>query len=342
MKSTRTIFEERKVLTRAVPQILLGSLLAVGLLVQPAIARTTSSVEQPSGAADYSIGPGDVLTITVPDAPEFGAKVRVGDSGTIQIMGVERPIAAEGKTTAQLSASIRQALIDARQLRDPGVFVFVDEYHGRTVTVLGSVNKPAVYTLEKRTTVLEAISAAGGALPNSGNTVTIVRGKASAEATDTQPGSVQILDLARLASGEEPSGNVEVRNGDIISVSAAQVVYVVGAVAKPGGFTLSNPADGISASQAVALAQGFTPLASTHHAVIVRQSTSDQSRREIPVDLGKMLSGQETDVLLAPNDILYIPESGAKKTLKVMGDVAMATINGIAIYGIGYKIGTSY
>jgi hypothetical protein len=34
--------------------------------------------------------------------------------------------------------------------------------------------------------------------------------------------------------------------------------------------------------------------------------------------------------------------SGRKQTLKVMGDIAMATINGIAIYGIGYKIGTSH
>ena len=341
MTSRTRLFEAKKSMIRALAPLFLSALSIFCVCVRPSLAQPTGSVEQ-SGAEDYSIGPGDVLTVTVSDAPEFGGKLRVGGSGTIQVMGVQQPVNAEGKTTAQLSASIRQALIDAKQLRDPEVAVFVDEYHGRTVTVLGSVNKPAVYTLQRRTTVLEAISAAGGALPNSGNTVTIVRGKASAEATDTQPGSVQILDLARIASGEDASGNVDVRNGDIISVSAAQVVYVVGAVAKPGGFTLSNPADGISASQAVALAQGFTSLASVHHAVIVRQSTSDQSRREIPVDLEKMMTGQETDVLLAPNDILYVPESGAKKTLKVMGDAAMATVNGIAIYGIGYKIGTSY
>lgn len=311
------------------------------LHISTALAKTPAD-NQTAAAQDYTIGPGDVLTITVADAPEFGGKVRVGDSGSIQILGIPKPVVAEGKSTAQLSASIRQALIDAKQLRDPQVSVFVDEYHGRTVTVLGSVNKPAVYSLERRTTVLEAISAAGGALPNSGNTVTIVRGEASAEATNTRVGSVQVIDLARLATGADLSANVEVRNGDVINVSAAQLVYVVGAVAKPGGFVLTNPEEGLSASQAVALAQGFTSVASIHHALIVRQSTSDHSRREIPVDLAKMMAGQETDVLLGPNDILYVPDSGAKKTLKVMGDVAMATVNGIAIYGIGYKIGTSY
>jgi len=313
--------------------------------VLPLIAAPASTVtagDQSTAAQDYTIGPGDVLTITVAEAPEFGGKTRVGDSGSIHLLGMASPVVAEGKSAAQLSADIRQALIDAKQLRDPQVSVFVDEYHGRTVTVLGAVNKPAVYSLQRRTTVLEAISAAGGALPNSGSTATIVRGPASAEATGTAIGSVQIVNLSRLAEGQDLTANAEVRNGDIINVSAAQLVYVVGAVTKPGGFVLTNPEEGISASQAVALAEGFTRLASVHRGVIVRQSTSDQARREIPVDLAKMMAGQETDVLLAPNDILYVPDSGAKKTLKVMGDVAMATVNGIAIYGIGYKIGTSY
>ena len=307
-----------------------------------ALAETPVDGEKVAAAQDYTIGPGDVLTITVADAPEFGGKFRVGDSGSIQLLGVAKPVAAEGKNTAQLSEAIRQALIDAKQLRDPQVTVFVDEYHGRTVTVLGAVNKPAVYSLQKKTTVLEAISAAGGALPDSGNTVTIVRGKASAEATETAVGSVEIIDLARLATGKDVSGNVEVRSGDIINVSAAQLVYVVGAVTKPGGFVLSNPAEGLSATQAIALAQGFAPAASVHHGLIVRESTSDRSRREIPVDLAKIMAGQETDVLLAPNDILYVPASRGKKTIKAMGDVAMATVNGIAIYGVGYKIGSAY
>jgi len=329
-------------LKRIAAKILVCALLFCTRAGTPAAYTDATNDTGSIAVEDYTIGPGDVLTVSVPDAPEFGGKVRVGDSGFIQVPGVQQPVAAAGKSTTELSESIREALIDAKQLRDPHVNVFVDEYHGRTVTVLGSVNKPAVYSLQKRTTVLEAISAAGGALPNTGNTVTIVRGKASAEATGTPEGSVQIIDIARLTSGKDVSGNIEVRSGDIINVSAAQVVYVVGAVTKAGGFVLSNPEEGISASQAIALAQGFTSLASVHHSVIVRQSTSDLSRKEIPVDLAKMMAGQETDVVLAPNDILYVPESGGRKTLKVMGDVAMATVNGIAIYGIGYKIGTSY
>jgi polysaccharide export outer membrane protein len=293
------------------------------------------------GLEDYKIGPADVLSITVTDAPEFSEKVRVTDAGAIPLTGVEQAVTAEGLTPMQLSQSIRKALIDAKQLRDPKVNVFIEEYHGRSITVLGSVAKPAVYSLTHRTNVLEALSLAGGALPNTGNTVTIVRGAASAEATNTKPGSVQIVDVTRLTRGEDTSANVEVRNGDVLNVSPAEVVYVVGAVVKPGGFTLTNPAEGISVVQAVALAEGFRPLAAMHRGLIIRQSTSEQARREIPVDVQNLMTGKEADQVLAPNDVLYIPESGGKKALKVMGDIAMATINGIAIYGIGYRIGTS-
>lgn len=312
----------------------------------PACEQASASFDEPSkadkasrnAAEDYKIGADDVVTVSVSEAPEFGGRFRVSDTGMIEVPGVSQPILAEGKSAFELAHSIGQALIDAKQLRDPRVSVFVEEFHGRTVTVLGSVMKPAVYPLQKRTSVLEALSLAGGTQPNAGNTVTIVRGPASAEATGTTVGSVQILQLSSLVDGKDLSANVEVKNGDVISVSAAQLVYVVGAVVKPGGFTMADPASGVSVVQAVALAQGFNSVAS-HHGVIVRQSTSDKARVEIPVDIGQMMEGRNTDVVLAPNDILYVPTSGTKKTLKAMGDVAMATVNGIAIYGIGYRIG---
>jgi polysaccharide export outer membrane protein len=289
---------------------------------------------------EYKIGPGDVISVTNVDAPEFGGKFRISESGTMEIPGLPEAIQAEGQTPTELAHSIRQALIDAKQLRDPKVGVYVEEYHGRTITVLGAVAKPSVYPLERRTTVLEALSLAGGALPNSGNIVTIVRGAASAEASGNPVGSVEIIDLNRLVKGKDSSGNVQVQSGDVISVSSAEIIYVVGAVTKPGGFAMSDPSAGISVAQAIALAEGFTSVAATHRGLIIRQSTSDTARREIPVDIAQVLGGKSTDTRLAPNDILYVPQSGTKKTLKVMGDVAMAVVNGVAIYGVGYRIGT--
>jgi protein involved in polysaccharide export with SLBB domain len=146
--------------------ILLTFLVAAGvassafpLRAQNVVANTTTG-----GVEEYKIGPGDILTITVTDTPEFGGKFRVSDAGVIQMIGLSEPLVAEGLTTIELSQSIRKSLIDAKQLRNPKVNVFIDEYHGRTITVLGSVTKPSVYSLTKRTNVLEALSFAGGAL----------------------------------------------------------------------------------------------------------------------------------------------------------------------------------
>jgi polysaccharide export outer membrane protein len=290
--------------------------------------------------SDYTIGPGDLLSVSVSDAPEWSGKFRVTDAGMIEMSGLSSPVQADGHTPDEVGHAVRQALIDAKQLRDPRVNIFVEEFHGRTVTVLGAVSKPGVYPLERRTTALGALSLAGGALPTAGTTVTVVRGAASAEATGTAEGSVEIIDLSRVVKGGAGTGNVQVRNGDVVSVSNAPLVYVVGAVVKPGGFVLSDPASGISVVQALAMAQGLNSVAAAHHALVIRQSTSDVGRRDLPVDLAAVLAGKTQDVVLAPNDILYIPDSAAKKSLKVMADVAMAAVNGLAVYGLGYRVGT--
>lgn len=290
-----------------------------------------------SAVEEYRIAPGDVVSVTVLEASEMGGKFRVNENGDLLMAAVPTPIHAEGKTLAELSHAIKQAFIDANQLRDPSINVYVEEFHGRTVTVTGAVAHPSVYPIPPHTTVLEAVALAGGLLPTAGATVTIVRGEASAEATGTAVGSVEIIDLNRLVKGKDTSANTRVYKGDVVNVPSAEFVYVVGAVTKPGGFAMPDPVSGISVVQAVAMAEGFTSVAATHHGVIIRQSTSDTARREIPVDIGNILSAKETDVRLAANDILYVPDSLGKKSLKLIGDAAIAAVSGIAIYGVGYR-----
>jgi polysaccharide export outer membrane protein len=142
--------------------------------------------------------------------------------------------------------------------------------------------------------------------------------------------------MGDLLSGKDVSAIPEVKNGDVINVSAAQLIYVVGAVTKPGGYTMADPSSGVSVVQAVALAEGLNSVAS-HHGLIIRQSTNDRARTEIPVDIGQMMTGKSADVILAPNDILYVPVSGGRQTLKAMEQVAMAAVSGVAIYGLGYR-----
>lgn len=287
-------------------------------------------------ADDYVVGPGDVLSITIADAPEFSGKFRVSESGVLNLPALGAPIQTAGQTPTQLARIIREGLIDAKQLKNPTVNLFVEEFHGRNVTVLGSVAKPSVYPLQRRTTVLDALSLAGGLTPTAGNTLTIV---SNGEKSTWSGAKAQTIDIAQLMQGKDLSLNREVHDGDVLSVSSAQVVYVVGAVNKPGGFVLLDQSSGMSALQALSMAEGFNSIASTHHSIIIRRNTDGPNRLTIPVDLGELLTGKGPDVRLEANDILYVPNSKAKETLKVAGDIAMAAVNGIAVYGIGYKVG---
>jgi polysaccharide biosynthesis/export protein len=287
-------------------------------------------------ADDYQIGPGDVLAISVTDAPEFSGKFRVDQSGFLVMSSLGSPLKAEGKTPMQLSRELVKALEDARLYRDPTVNIFVEEYHSKTVAVVGAVAKPGLYPLQRRTTVIEVISEAG-LLPTAGNRVTIIPPATNPKDPTSQPAS-RTVELARLMQGKDSSLNVVVHDGEVISVASAEVVYVVGAVTKPGGFVLQDRSAGVTALQAIALAQGMTPVASAKRGLIIRRNSDGSARENLPVDLSRIMTGKQGDVQLDANDILFVPVSGSKQTLRAMGEAAMTAVNGVTFYGLGYRV----
>jgi polysaccharide export outer membrane protein len=315
-------------------------LLAAGLHGQASQTPAENAAEIRAQNQDYLIGPGDVLAIAVTDAPEFTGKFRVDQSGYLAMSSLLHPIKAAGQTPIELSRNLVAALEEAKLYREPTVNVYVEEYHSHTVSVVGAVAKPGIYPLQRRMSVVEVVSEAG-LLPSAGNRVTIIRGGLAElnekPAADTSP---QTFDLSKLMRGDDPKSNVELHDGDVVRVSTAEVIYVVGAVTKPGGFVMQDQSAGVTALQAIALAEGLTPVASGHRGVIVRRNTDGTAREHLPVDLAKIMSGKSEDVQLAANDILFIPVSGSKQSLRTMGQVAMIAVNGVAFYGLGYRVGT--
>jgi len=344
----------RGILLRQSPQCFL---VVVSLFMVESIAplsgQTTAPLQtspvpnSPRVASDYLIGPRDVLAISVADMPEIREKenFRVTDAGYILLPTLHDPLKAEGLTASELSERIAQSLRDADILRDPIVNVYVEEFHSRTVTVLGAVAKPSVYPLEKPTTLLEALSKAGGLTPTSGRALTIMRKGPLNESnvTNNGPGQAgevsQTIDLAKLMQGKDPSLNIEVRDGDVISVSTAPIIYVVGAVGKPGGFALQDPSSGLTVLQALAEAQGYSSVAKPKESLIIRRSASGQDREKIPINLKAIMEGKLPDQWLEANDILFVPESAAKRNLHAWGNaLGNGLITGVAIYGLGPKI----
>jgi polysaccharide biosynthesis/export protein len=135
----------------------------------------------------------------------------------------------------------------------------------------------------------------------------------------------QILETGDMAN------NIVILPGDVVTVPHAGIVYVLGAVTKPGGYTVSNDRAQLTTLKVLSLAGGLNRTAKSDHAVIVRKDSSGQ-QREVEVDLKKVMNFQSEDVQLRPSDILYVPNSGGKAIAYRIAELSVAVGSGVLIY----------
>lgn len=285
----------------------------------------------------YLIGVGDIINIRIAEEEEVSGRYQVSETGGVQIPLLDKPVQAAGLTTFDFSNHVARELKQQQILKEPYVTVFIERGMTQNVTVVGPVARPGIYPIERPTRLLDVLSMSGGLLPNAGQTITIthpVTNPKSTPAADSNGGAPSNVDVATLMSGENREANVFVRAGDQITVSGASIVYVVGAVIRPGAFAVQDPKNGLSVLRAIAMVEGTLPTASLGKTIIVRKSTSEAGREEIPIDLPKIMKGKAQDPILMANDILFIPHSGLKQGLRKMGDIATTA----AGYGLGLRI----
>lgn len=303
--------------------------------MKPEGASTAAQSPAPQFFGGYLIGVGDILNIQVAEEDEVSGRYQVSDKGNIQIRLLSEPVKAAGLTTFQLSQSLEDALKQQQILKQPYVTVLIERGMTQNVTVVGPVARPGIYPIERPTHLLDVLSMSGGLQQDAGQTITINHRSEAAtggensnggKAASSQPTTI---DVSALMSGENREANVLVKPGDEITVSGASVVYVVGDVNRPGAFAVRDPRNGISVLRAIALVEGTKSTASLGRAVIVRKSTSDSSRKEIPVDINKIMKGKAQDPVLMANDILFVPVSGFKQGLHAMGDIATRAATGV-------------
>ncbi len=111
----------------------------------------------------------------------------------------------------------------------------------------------------------------------------------------------------------------------------AGIIYVVGAVQRPGGFVMQSDRDRMTTLKILSLAGGTTGSAKQRQAVILRKNPETGKRDEVPVDLKKVMDLKTEDVMLQPSDILFVPDSSGKKALHRAGDVAISLTTGLAL-----------
>jgi polysaccharide export outer membrane protein len=139
------------------------------------------------------------------------------------------------------------------------------------------------------------------------------------------------VNLNQILEGGDLGSNIILLPGDVVTVPHAGIVYVLGAVARPGGFVVSNDRKQLTTLKVLSLAGGLNRTAKSDRAVIVRKDGGGQ-QREVEVDLRKVMKFEAEDLQLRPSDILYVPNSGAKSALVKTGEIALGVGTGVLIY----------
>jgi polysaccharide export outer membrane protein len=144
------------------------------------------------------------------------------------------------------------------------------------------------------------------------------------------------VNLNELMESGDATNNIILQSGDIVTVPHAGIVYVLGAIAKPGGYVLANDRTHMTTLKMLALAGGFNRTAKSDHAVIIRRDRQGQ-QHEQTVNLKEIVQRKAEDVRLEPSDILYVPDSKAKQVLYRASEAAVALASGVALYRVAYR-----
>jgi polysaccharide export outer membrane protein len=286
--------------------------------------------------AQYVLGPDDQVKIWALGVEEISDKpVRVDPSGNFDLPLVGR-VHAAGLTVEQLKSALEQRL--ASEVRQPQVSIDIVDFGSQPVSVMGAVNHPGVYQLSGRKTVAEVLALAGGLRPDAGPHVKIARQMkwapiplANARTDASGDFSVAQLQVRSLLSAANPADNILVRPHDVITVPTAEMIFVVGAVKKAGSFPL-NERESVSVLQALSMAEGLGITPKPQDSKILRTVPGSGGRREIPVDLKKVMTGKAEDMALRANDILFVPDSTSKKVAGRALEAVIQTATGIMIW----------
>lgn len=282
-----------------------------------------------------TLGPNDLIAVSVYEAPDLSRTVRVGSDGMLRLPMLKQRIKAEGMLPAEIEAAITKALQEEQILVDPFVSVTVSQYQSRPISVAGAVRMPLVFQAEGPTTLLEAIARAGGLREDAAHEILVSRSQPDA---DGKPSTLtRRIPVHGLIDDADPALNLPLKGGEEIRVPEISKIYVVGNVKRPGAYPVQNGSD-TTILEILALTEGLSSYAQKQAYIYRREAGG--AKNEIPVPIYKIMKRQAPDVTLLANDILYIPDNTGRrisfttldKILTIGGGAAAAA----AIYTAGH------
>jgi polysaccharide export outer membrane protein len=273
----------------------------------------------PEDVSNMKLVPGSMVDVHVFEEPDLDGTYRVDSQGDISLP-LAGSVKLESCTLREAEGAISTQLVKEQILNSPHVTVNLDEYSANNIVVLGEVNTPGRFPVLGPRKLVDVLVMAGGQTALAGNEIAIHRIGQPLEKNE-------IVHYARDVN-DSPALNVLISPGDSVLVKKAGIVYVLGAVNRPGGYVMQEAGE-LNVDQALAMASGTAPEAKVGSIRVLRKQT-DGSLTEFAVDYRKINKGEAASLRLRAQDIVYVPPSAIKSTLihgtQILSSAASASI----------------
>lgn len=266
------------------------------LILMMVLTGLAGAQELPILSTDSPVGPRDVLEVSVLEDKTIAAKVTVNEEGTI-VLNVLEKVQVAGLTASQIEARLK-SMLEETYLAKATVSVQVVEFASKPISVVGSVVRPGRISATGNTTLIQAITQAGGLAPGHGKDLYVLRTGSNGLSEQL---SISVDDL--LVNGD-PDANIPLAPNDLVNVPADTpiTIYLLGEFARPGK-SLFRSSQTPTLLQAMADAGGPTDRAG--RTVVITRTINGKTER-IAVNYRRIISGRVADVVLRDNDTLYL------------------------------------
>jgi len=270
--------------------------------------RSDNQTSQP-----YLLGPGDIIEIKVFGSPDLNTTAQVDGDGNLSSLAFLDPIPAKCRSEKQVQENITAAY--ARLVKDPQVSLRVVERNSRTpASIFGAVRQSTRVPMQRKQRLNELIAAAGGFTEKTAGTIQIVHtepvmcpGPGEEEQGWPVDGTAIPFRVVRIADLQKGLSNPTIRPGDLVLVTEAEPIYIMGSVVAPGSILMR---DQLTLSRALAMVGGTRKEAKLSEIRIYRQKAGATGQDIIKVNYASIKKNEIPDVFLQPYDAIDVSDTG--------------------------------
>lgn len=242
--------------------------------------------------ADYNIGAGDLIRVTVYGNQDLTLETRVDETGQITYPLIGH-VQLNDLSTRDAESRIAQALRKGGFIQEPNVNVFIVEAVSKLTSILGSVNKPGRFPVNHKTTLLDLIADAGGLSAEGSDLVTVVKNK-----------NKKVYDIKKLIEADADESPV-LTGGETVYVGSNNIL-ISGEVNRPGKYSIRGALRTVA--DFVTVAGGWTPSAADF-LFYTTNNNGDEVTQQL--DIASLMTDKldEEKLYVKPGDKIYIPKA---------------------------------